>query len=413
MMTEKDNPFFEQVDLFAVKAAKVDEMDSATDRKKGSKKSGSLSRRQKTAWQDTPKTSQSQELTTQLPAVVEGIRIAKAYSADPTMPYFSARVSGSVLANDNLQDVLKYHAQVSMTRENLRDLHMIEEDDETQEQEQSQGNTVTMSEFVLSPILKDTGLTTYDRGVLEAIYSHLLASPSESNAIITIRGIFRTMCGTQDSKISVSKTQQERIMNSVLRLMGTVVAIEVSGSLRGGERASMTKWINLLPAEIEQINIGGSVTTSVRVTSYPNFLSYASYHNGLTKTPLDMLNIPGINSTDRNRAIVNYLQHRLAAVTYSYDAEQNKANLKDPKKLPINYDAIFDAADITPKKKDSLIPEYSDTYKSRVRKITRQVLDRWQEKGYIKGYEEVRTRSDGGPLSEIVLELADTLPPVE
>ena len=354
----------------------------------------------------------------EMPPIMENIRLSEVIAANHDQPFYPAIVKRSiVVSSDEMEDILLHNAKTSMTRENLKELKLIDEDEGEVAAETSKSTKmVTMSEEVLSPLIQNAGLTTYDRAVLEAIYSQLMASENESNAIFTIRGIFRTMCGTQNSKISVSRAQQERIMESVLRLMQTLVSVEVKGKLGDGTDASLKRWVTLVPAVLDSINIGGNITTSVRVTSFPEFLSYANSNKGLAATPLDLLNIPGVSVTERNMAIINYLQHQITPFTYGYDSDERRATLKDASILPIDYQGIYEAADVKPKRTAAADtakkPSYTGIYMKRVRETVRIILDCWKEKGYIKDYYDKEVAHQRS-IPAVILVLPDTMPPTE
>ena len=139
--------------------------------------------------------------------------------------------------------------------------------------------------------------------------------------------------------------------------------------------------------------MNGTETTSVRILGYPEFLAFAKQKGGVIATPIDMLNVP-VSMTVRNAAIINYLQHLISGLTFSKNAEDNRKRLPTKDTITINYNTIYEIADLKP-----LIAvnsgagqvEYSRTYTSRIRETVKKILNSWKERGYIKGWEEVKT----------------------
>lgn len=322
------------------------------------------------------------ELVMSDPVVTAAVYAAEQFSRDSSKPLYRSVVRRSILATDEFEGMLS-HAEVS--QESLVELGFEKKNPKP---DRRMKQTVMMSEDVLSPLMKSLSLSAYDRAVLEAIYSQILASPYESNCIFTVRGLFKTMCGSVGGDTSLSAEQKQMICNTIMKLMGTVVTVEATGITKNGVNVSKKTTFSLLSAKIEEINVGGNETTSVRILNNPEFLALAKLKGGITATPIDMLNIPKISKTVRNTAIVNYLQHQVSNVTFSRRADTNRQSLMTPNVLYLSYVPIYEIAEIKPLMSvEKLSPsKYTRTYMSRVRETVHRILDCWVEKGYIKAW---------------------------
>jgi len=338
------------------------------------------------------------------PVIIESVRVAGLVSQDSTKQYISAPVMRSVVYSDEMNKILMNSATFEAIAA------------ESADEATTWKSTFTMSEELFAPIRK-AGLTGYDRAVLEAIYSQLLASENTSNAAFTVRGIFRTMCGSHDKNLKPSQGQRERIMKTIMLLMTTLVKVEMNVITGSGKPATIKKYLPLVPCVMEDLNMGGNMTAAIRVTATPPFLSYAEGKKGLTATPLDMLNIPTMNATERNLAIKNFLQHKYAAVTYDANASEERAKLRRGNELYIDYEQVYDVAEVKPlSEMGKEIKKINPIYESRVRDAVHTILDEWKSKGYIEDWEDIREQADGTPSKRLIrgvtLKLPNNIPPV-
>ena len=325
------------------------------------------------------------ELVMSDPVITAAVYTAEQASRDLSKPYFPATLKRIVITSDEIEGLLS-HAELS--DDSLRELNLMKK---SEMPDRRMKQSVMMSEEVLSPLMSSLNLSAYDRAVLEAIYSQILASPYESNCLFSIRSLFRTMCGADSGELSCTSEQKQMLCNTIMRLMGTVVTIEMQGVSRKGTEVSRKVSFNLVNAKIEEVNIGGMETTSVRITSYPEFLAFAREKGGITGTPIDMLNIPSISMTVRNTAIVNYLQHQVSNVTFSRRALDNRNSLPRRDELYLSYAPIYEIAEIKPiiSAERTTVNKYSRTYTNRVRTTVHKILDCWVEKGYIRSWADV------------------------
>lgn len=261
-------------------------------------------------------------------------------------------------------------------------------------------NTIS-DELVMNAI--GSKLTAYDRAVLEAVYSEIHASEDKVNAVFPVRSVYRTMCGNKE--LRCSESQKEDVAKAITKLMTTVVSVEISGTTSSGTKAGIRKKMPVIPATIEEIFIAGNKSTSIRITSNPEFLNYAYSQRGIVTTPKGLLSI-NIKNTKRSIAITNYLHHQLANVLYSPQAAENRLKLADPDHLYLDYDPIYEIGQIRPLAHidQAGSRKYSPTYCSRIRSVVHEVLDYWAKEGYITGWSE-RSGGKGTAIEGVILDL--------
>ena len=326
------------------------------------------------------------------PIIKESILLAKE-AIDNGKAVIPAFVTKSIVTGNSMDEFLS-HAYLAQQQLKVAEELESKEEENEKKATASLPQTITVSDEMLSSTVTSTKLTAYDRAVLEAIYSQLMASPTTSNPVFSTRNLFKTMCGKQGGlkgSFSMVESQRDEVMKSVLKLMGTVVAIQATAKKADGTPITTTKYLNLVPAEVSDVNIAGNITTAIQIIKYPSFLSYAQYQKGISATPLDLLDIP-LNMTARTLAVVNQLQHKLASVMYSHNAREERSKLQKENELYLEYNPIYASAHLRPmaesKMADSMT--FEQTFCKRVRKTVREIADYWKEKGYILGWEEVK-----------------------
>lgn len=302
-------------------------------------------------------------------------QIVRIDEAETEEPVFPATPSRNLITVDNIETVLNE----AMTQDVIDELT-----GKPDTRSLSAVNTIS-DELVMSAI--GSKLTAYDRAVLEALYSEIHASEGKVNAVFPVRSVYRTMCGNKE--LRCSESQKEDVAKAITKLMTTVVSVEISGTTSTGVRAGIKKKMPVIPAIIEEINVAGNKSTSIRITSNPEFLNYAYAQRGIVTTPKGLLAI-NIKNTKRSIAITNYLHHKLANVLYSQQAAEHRAQLDDPDVLYLDYEPIYEIGQIRPLAHidQADARKYSPTYCSRIRSVVHEVLDYWKSEHYIVDWGE-------------------------
>ena len=165
----------------------------------------------------------------------------------------------------------------------------------------------------------DNPLDEFDRAVLGVIISEYLAG----NRYTTINIIFRALIGkVGDRGTILRKNQQESIVNSVIKLMATLVDFSsVAESLKemkytdkDGNTISFHS-SNLLVADIIDAKINGQDMEGVIFfkDNSPLF-DIADAKNQIIRYPHDLLDVPNQNNTPRIISIKKYVLRRICEI---------------------------------------------------------------------------------------------------
>lgn len=270
---------------------------------------------------------------------------------------------------------------------------------------------VAVAKDVYEEVLPSDKLNVFDRAVLETVYSLIKPNAYEANAIISVRSILMALNGKTTQACSFSDKQRDNVMASLLKLMGTIVAIPVTKLRADGTIQYQKKtYLSLIPGRIEEVVYGQNVSQTLCITDYPAFYAYAAENENLEIVPLDMSEVPNVVRTDRVTSIISYLSHLIVSVTISPKAAINRRELlPDDKNLLITYDAIYKVADAKPLADiddDQITPSYSGTFTNRVRNIVRAIMKSWKEKGYIEDWEDLKGKNNAIKVLKI------TVPPL-
>lgn len=195
----------------------------------------------------------------------------------------------------------------------------------------------------------DTPLDEFDRAVLGVIISEYLAG----NRYTTVNIIFRALIGkVGDRGAILRKNQQDSIINSVIKLMATLVDFSsVAESLqemkytdKDGNEITLRS-SNLLSADIIDAKINGQVIEGVIFfkANSPLF-DIANAKNQIIRYPHALLNVPNQNNTPRIIALKKYvirriceikLHHMTPAITFD-DVFQKCRMLDSPRKIKLD-----------------------------------------------------------------------------
>lgn len=165
----------------------------------------------------------------------------------------------------------------------------------------------------------DSPLDEFDRAVLGVIISEYLAG----NRYTTFNIIFRALTGKiGDQNVRPMKNQLDAIVNSVQKLMGTVVDFsDVAVSLhemhytdKNGNDVVL-KAANLLSADILNAKVNGQKIEGVIFfkDNSPLF-EIADAKNQIIRYPHELLNVPNQNNTPRVISIKKYVMRRICEI---------------------------------------------------------------------------------------------------
>lgn len=165
----------------------------------------------------------------------------------------------------------------------------------------------------------DNPLDEFDRAVLGVIISEYLAG----NRYTTVNIIFRALIGKVGDRGAVlRKNQQDSIVNSIIKLMATLVDFSsVAESLKemrytdkDGNTISFHS-SNILAADIIDAKINGQVMEGVIFfkDNSPLF-DIADAKNQIIRYPHDLLDVPNQNNTPRIISIKKYVLRRICEI---------------------------------------------------------------------------------------------------
>lgn len=222
----------------------------------------------------------------------------------------------------------------------------------------------------------DNPLSEFDRAVLGVLISEYLAS----NRYTTVNIIFRALIGKiGDQNARPMKNQQDATVNSVVKLMGTIVDFSgVTESLtelkytdKDGNTLTL-KFANLISADILDAKINGQIMEGVIFfkDNSPLF-KIADIKNQVIRYPHELLNVPNQNNTPRIIAVKKYVMRRICEI---------KLHKMTP---TITFDDVF---------KRCRMSNCSRDVKMDARNAVIKLFTHLQEKNFISSFEPVQQR---------------------
>ena len=310
------------------------------------------------------KTAQSPK--TDLPEVQEPyqqltLMVEDGIQRDIVPNYIPSCVSSAVVTTDSVSSL-------------LQDLPVVAEADEIIARSGKKSIAkVSLDEEVLDTTTSHP-LGLYQRAVLEAALSELVAG----NSRFTASMLFRTMTGKSKSE-TASADQQEDIDKAMSQLMYTPLHIDLKSYLP--ESTDVKKAVldgPILPAERVTMNVAGVKCTAYNIVSLPIIFRFCTLTQGMTMTPLSLLAV-NIRYTKRNLALLNTLQRKIAPILYPVGKEY-----EPHPPIQIKYSDLYDVADETNVSTTSV-----RIVRKRVRDTVHAILDSWIKSGYILNWEEI------------------------
>lgn len=222
----------------------------------------------------------------------------------------------------------------------------------------------------------DNPLSEFDRAVLGVLISEFLAG----NRYTTVNIIFRALIGKiGDQNARPMKNQQDATVNSVVKLMGTIVDFSgVTESLtelkytdKDGNTLTL-KFANLISADILDAKINGQIMEGVIFfkDNSPLF-KIADIKNQVIRYPHELLNVPNQNNTPRIIAVKKYVMRRICEI---------KLHKMTP---TITFDDVFQRCRMSNCSRD---------VKMDARNAVIKLFTHLQEKNFISSFEPVQQR---------------------
>lgn len=228
-------------------------------------------------------------------------------------------------------------------------------------------------------------ITAYDRRVYNAVSTLYI----NGRSTVSLSEIFSVMTGY--TRTNPTKSQLDSIERSLEKMKSVRVYIDLTEEVRHKLIADKQPLIdsgilkdhsdrikkavmedNMLHfRKGELVTEKGKVFKSIRLVAEPMLLTYNRAKKTLLTIPMEYIGLEGQNATDKTIAFQDYLLMRI--VSY------RKKKMKENKVL---YDTLYrDAGQEKPEDSKAFI---------RDRETVRKMMEEWQRKGLIEGFDEIR-----------------------
>ena len=221
--------------------------------------------------------------------------------------------------------------------------------------------------------------------VLEVL-AHCATLKAQGNEYISSKVLFRQMNGGKDKK--PTRSMYDALYQALGILACTRIHIDASQEKKAGYNQRDFYKGALLPNSIkgkEIITLNGSIIEdSIHILGQSPLYEYAIAKGQVSNIPVEMLDIPSVNSTEENIVLTGYLIRAYADMTNS-KSDRNKSIIR--------YDTLFEYLGV-----QGSNPNQLRKNKAKIRATVRQILDTWIAGGFIKGYQELT--EDNKPAKE-------------
>lgn len=319
----------------------------------------------------------AQQLISQDPAQLsplDPVEKAVMRAFEPDAIYLPQPVRHSVVTSEQVTDI-------------LHDIPASEIEDAIANSNPGKLSKVSLDDDIVKESTSLQKITEFDRAVIEGALALLVSS----NTVMTSAMIYRAMTGKTNSEY-VSAEQKRSVDISMQKCMTTLFSVDINMPNDNGNHVSADFSGYVIPAERIRVNVAGVQTTAYQILKTPVLYRLCVKTEGLTLTPLDVLNI-NMNYTKRNLAILNYLQRRIAPLIYPYRSAEEKPPVKYAKSKPIliKYKELYDMA-MEEDGKD-VKNTYPSTFKARIRETAHTIFNAWVDAGYLSGWDDVSIAS--------------------
>ena len=175
------------------------------------------------------------------------------------------------------------------------------------------GDVVTVYKISLVDDCDNTDpLTEYDYAVLSVCISNFV----EGNLHITPAIIYRGLTG-KGNTARMKPDQREAILNSLKKLMGTIIEIdetETNAAFHYGEHRNPILCSSILPAYFKENTINGQDATVIYFDRESPLLTIALDRKQLLSYDVSLLDVPGQRNTIMNIMLKNYSIRRVAEI---------------------------------------------------------------------------------------------------
>ena len=208
------------------------------------------------------------------------------------------------------------------------------------------------------------------------ILAHAATLYTAGNRIISTDMLFRQMNGGKNKQ--PTEAMRREIYDSFCRLARTWLHIDASQEVKAGLNKKAEFRGALLPCSMiigDTMLNGQPAHDCIKIYDTSPLIEYARLKGQVSPIPLDMFNIPNVNRTEENIALIGYLTRAFA------DMRNEKS---DRNKHIISYDSLYAYLSVDGKTQKTIWDK-----KAKIRKTVRAVLDSWCESLHIKSYQEL------------------------
>lgn len=229
-----------------------------------------------------------------------------------------------------------------------------------------------------SYLLANKQITRMD--IIRAIHASALFAAG--NQVVSSDMILRQMNGGKD--LQTTPAQRKEIQDSFARLGQTWITIDASQEVKSGLNTERKFKGALLPCGMiigDVILNGQPAHDCIRIYDTSPLIKYAIAKGQASPILIGMFNIPGLNATDENTELIDYLIRIYASAI----------NPHSPVKPVILYDKIYEYLGV-----DGSNQQVIYNKKAKIRKAVRKIFTAWKEMKFIKDFHELT--ADNNPV---------------
>lgn len=226
-------------------------------------------------------------------------------------------------------------------------------------------------------------LTPFDRAVYNAVTTLWAAGHPDKNTnnneYLTPRAIYQILAGnnTKGKSQDMGEAMKRAILQSIDKMRLTEIFIDATAEAEAFGYSKFTYTGSLLPSERTQgIKINGTeVTDCIHFLKSPPLYDYAILKHQIGAVDMKILDIHGISNTPLNIELRDYLLQQIEAMR----------NPKSSLSSTIKYSTIYEYLKIEAANQNEL-----NKKRKKIRDKAKIILQDWKNKGFIKGYKEVK-----------------------
>ena len=227
------------------------------------------------------------------------------------------------------------------------------------------------------------------------ILAHAVTLYQAGNQVISTDMLFRQMNGGKHKE--TTQAMRNEIYDSFARLAQTWISINAQEEFNAGYNTQPVFKGALLPCSMI---IGGNITINgqpahdcIKLYDKSPLIEYAKAKGQISNIPLAMFDIPKVNRTTDNIALIGYLIRAYADMTHPHSKIKHI----------ISYQPIYDYLGV-----EGDTPGIIATKTKRIRTTVKQILTAWRDMGFIKGFHELtednKPARQGAKVSKVKIE---------